>query len=280
MTNSRPTFCASLFAGLCVASPLALAQDPMAPVDPANPTPSEAAAIGGPELTSLVLNPGQLSIRVPIAIGMNSGFGGKPISLPVDVYYGVNEALTVGLTHSFGVVQPVMRYWPGSGICVSSETYCPKVYDNIGVDVIYRFMPGVIQVAGHGGLDLLSFDPNRLALRLGVLAQAPLASNIAIMTDPRVWIFLTDRDGTKEELWLPLAVQFWATPTVRVAVRTNLGGPLDGFADFYFGALGAFAAFGLTDMFEVFAAFDFTNLYGKSSSADYRALVLGVNIGL
>jgi hypothetical protein len=284
MTKPRLMFCTSLLASLFAAAPLALAQEPVVPVDPTSPTPAEQLAMGGPELTPVVLEPGRLEIRVPLAIGMNKDFAGKPISLPVDVYYGLNEQLTVGLTHSWGVVQPVARYWPGAGICLSSETYCPKVYDNIGVDAIFRFLPGVIQVAGHGGLDLLSFDPMRLALRLGVLAQAPLATNIAIMTDPRVFIFLSDRDVAKDELWLPLAVQFWVNEMIRISARTTLGGPLDGFSDAYFGSLGAFAGFGLTEMIEIFVSFDFVNLYGKRptglDAADWRALVVGANFRL
>jgi hypothetical protein len=283
MIKPRLMFCTSLITCLLAAAPLALAQDPpIQPVDPANPTAAEKLAMGGPELTSVTLDPGRWSIRVPLAIGLTSGNAGKPLSLPVDAYYGLNENLTLGLSHSYGVVQSVLPYRPGLGICLSSETSgCPKVYDNIGLDAIMKFLPGVIQVAGHGGLDLLSFDPMMLSLRLGILAQAPLATNIAIIVDPRIWIGLTERDtGNKEALWLPLAVQLWATPMVRLSARTNLGGPLDGFGDSYFGALGAFAGFGLTDMIEAFVSFDFTNLYGKNSSADYRALVVGVNFGL
>ena len=41
-----------------------------------------------------------------------------------------------------------------------------------------------------------------------------------------------------------------------------------------------FAGFGITDMIEAFASFDFTNLYGKGGSADFRTLVLGVNFRL
>jgi hypothetical protein len=280
MTKPRLLFCTSLLAGLIAAAPLALAQEPVVPVDPANPTPAEKLAMGGPELTPLVLDAGRWEIRVPVAIGMSSGAGGKPISLPVDVYYGLNERLTLGLSHSYGVVQAVLPYRPGLGICLSNEDFCPKVYDNIGLDAIFQFLPGVIQLAGHGGLDLLSFDPMMLSLRLGVLFQAPLGTNVAIMADPRIWIALTERDFNDEALWLPLAVQFWVNPQFRISARTNLGGPLDGFSDAYFGALGAFAGFGFTEMIEGFVSFDFTNLYGKNGSADFRALVLGANFRL
>ncbi len=100
------------------------------------------------------------------------------------------------------------------------------------------------------------------------------------MADPRLFIGLNERDSiynNKDFLWLPLAVQFWVNEMIRVSARTTLGGPLDGFSDAYFGSLGLFGAFRITDMIEAFAAFDFTNLYGKGNSGDYRTLVLGAN---
>ena len=121
MTKPRLMFCTSLLAGLFAATPLALAQEPVVPVDPANPTPAEQLAMGGPELTPGRAGTREWEIRVPLAIGMNKDFAGKPISLPVDVYYGLNEQLTLGLTHSWGVVQPVARTGRGPGICLSSE---------------------------------------------------------------------------------------------------------------------------------------------------------------
>jgi hypothetical protein len=290
MTKPRLVFCTSLLAGLLAATGArqALAQDPVVPVDPANPTPAEQLAMGGPELTPLALPTGQWDIRVPIVIGMDKDFGGKPISLPVDVYYGLTDQLTLGVTHSFGVVQPVMRYDTGMGICLSSETSgCPKVYNNIGFDAIFQFMPGVIQLAAHAGLDIWSIsDPFLTTLRLGLLAQAPLGTNIAIMADPRLFVGLNERDmyNNKDFLWLPLAVQFWVNEMVRISGRTTFGGPLDGFGDAYFGSLGVFGAFRITDMIEAFASFDFTNLYGKKGpnvgAADGRTLVLGVNFRL
>jgi hypothetical protein len=287
MTKPPLVFCTSLLAGLLAAAPLALAQDPVVPVDPANPTPAEQLAMGGPELTPLALSTGQWDIRVPIVIGMNKDFAGKPLSLPVDVYYGLTDQLTLGVTHSFGVVQPVMRYDYGLGICLSSETYCPKVYNNIGFDAIFQFLPGVIQLAAHGGLDIYRIsDPFLATLRLGLLAQAPLATNIAIMADPRLFIGLNKREdqNNKDFLWLPLAVQFWVNEMIRVSGRTMLSGPLDGYSDSFRGSLGVFGAFRITDMIEAFAAFDFTNLYGKKlpgvGAADERTLVLGVNFRL
>lgn len=242
----------------------------------------DLASLGGPELTPIVLHPGKIEIRVPLAIGLNSGFGGKPISLPVDIYYGVNDQLTVGLSHSDGVVQAVSPYPAGKGLCLSGTPYCSKAYDNVGLDAIYRFMAPTIQLAFHGGLEFESFDPSAFALRLGVLFQAPLATNVALMADPRLIILLSGRDSYsyKEYLSVPIGVQFWVNPQLRLAARTEIAGDLENFSDTYRGSLGVFAGFTITPVVEGFASFDFTDLYGKNGGGDFRQLVVGANIKL
>lgn len=260
----------------------ASAQLEPAPADPTM-TPAEATAMGGPELTNILVPTGRLDIRVPLAISINGGDGAvNPISLPVDVYYGINENLTLGLSHSEGTVQAVMPYAAGNGICLSGDD-CPagKAYNNLGVDALFGLMKGVLQLAFHGGLDFRSLDPNYLSLRLGVLFQAPLATNLALITDPRLSLGLTKRDeGNFDELVLPIAVQFWANPALRLAVRTGLYGVLDEFSDTYGGFFGFFGGYTITPAIEAFASFDFSRLYGKFSSGDYRQLVLGVNFAM
>jgi hypothetical protein len=246
-------------------------------------TPAEATAMGGPELTNILLAPGRLDIRVPLAIGLNSGDAGKPISIPVDIYYGLNEDLTIGLSHSNGTVAAVMPYGAGAGLCLSGKDDggCPKVYDNVGVDALFSLMKGVLQLAAHGGLDIDSIDQSFLSLRLGVLFQAPLATNNAIITDPRLSLGLSKRDeGNEDFLMLPLGVQFWANPGLRLAVRTGLYGYLESFSDNYGGFLGAFAGLSFTPAVEGFASFDFTRMYGNFNTGDIRQLVLGVNFAM
>jgi hypothetical protein len=264
---------AVLFAGST-----ARAQDP--PLDPALTVPTEAT----PELTPITLATGRTDIRIPFVINMSAGTAGEPINVPLDIYHGLTDDITLGLSHSRGVVQPTTPYPARAGLCLTGTGGgCRKFYDNISLDAIFRFMGGVIQLAGHGGLDFLSFDPAMLSLRLGVLFQAPLGSHVVIMTDPRLWIGLTKRDAptfNKEHLDLPLAVQYWITEGARVAVRTVMYGPLDGFSDAWGGALGLFAAFAVSPLIEPFLAFDFLNLYGKGGSADFRSLLIGTNIRL
>lgn len=281
------------FAGLAHAQTTEPMADPTAPTDPSAPAgdPMSPAgntsdmSAGTPELTPITLGSGRIRITVPIVINLSADLVAKPVNVPLDVYYGVNDDLTVGLTHSQGVVQATSHYPIGAGVCLGGEDrLCEKVYNNLGLDAIYRFLPGTVQVAAHGGLDFLRLsDPNQLALRLGVLVQAPLASRLAIIADPRITIGLTNRDegfGNKEYLSIPIGVQFWALDQLRLAVRTVFAGPLDGFGDSFTGSLGLFGGFAINDLVEAFAAFDFANIYGKENSADARVLLIGANINL
>ena len=205
----------------------------------------------------------------------------KPVSIPLDVYYGVSDVLSVGLTHSQGLVRATAPYRLGDGLCLTGKSNgCGKFYNNVGLDSLYRFLGGTLQLAGHFGLDFLQIsDPSKFSLRLGVLFQAPLGSNIALIVDPRIFIGISGRDnGNKDLLFIPLAVQFWVNPAVRLAARTNFGGPFSHFSDAYVGSLGLFGGFAINPNIEAFAAFDFYNLYGKNGGGDARELVLGANI--
>lgn len=265
----------SLSAGLSILPLLLGAAAPaLAQVEPSA---APAVVAGGSELSSVLLGTGQVVISVPLAIGLNSGNAGEPISIPLDVYYGVSDDLTIGLNHS-GVIQGVGPYSAGPGLCLTSDS-CGKTYDNLNLDALFRLVPGTLQVAGHGGIDFRSFDLSWIALRLGALLKAPLGENIAIVADPYLSFGLNKRDdGNKDWLNLPVAVQFQTASGVRIAGQTGLSGPLDGFGDAYRGWLGAFASVGVNEKIDAFASFVFNDLFGKNGSADYRTLVVGANI--
>ena len=284
MTTRTAFLSASAFVLATVGSSLpARAQLEPGPTDPAALPPATDAPMAGPELTPVLVAPGTIDIRVPLVIELSKNQAFKQFAIPLDLYYGVNENLTVGLSHSEGTVQSVLPYGLrfGRGICLGGEKNgCPAVYDNIGVDALFGFMKGILQLAGHGGFEVRSLDEGYWALRLGVLFQAPLATNIAIITDPRITLGLNKRDlGNFDDLVLPLAVQLWSG-TTRVAVRTGLSGIADEFSDTYEGFLGVFLGLGLSDMVEGFLSFDFGNLYGPTRTADDRTLVVGVNFGM
>jgi hypothetical protein len=254
--------------------------------DPA--APAEGAPMAGPP--GLVLGAGKIVIAgSTLNINMSADAVGKPISLAPSVWYGVNEKLSVGLIHDGGTTmytpRPAVRSFTavilgmpitaaaGAGICITGEENgCPKFYDNVGVDALYSITADKLSIAGHGGLDVGSFDPFTLSLRAGVLGRYMASDKLAIVFDPRIKIGLTERDFNKEALDVPVWAWFMASDKLGVYLHTGINGPLDGFGDAFSIPVGVGASFMASDKLSVGGDFHFPNLAGKGSSADGRLL--------
>jgi hypothetical protein len=231
----------------------------------------------GSELASVTLGEAQLVIAVPIVINLSKDSVFKPISTPVDVYYGISDNTMLGVSNSNGTIQGVGYYGVGLGLCVTDG--CARTYNNVALDLVHRIAPGTVQLAIHSGVDANAFRPDVvLRLRLGMLAKAPLATNLALLADPRLAVGLTPRDDRPDIFTVPLALQFLTSTGARFAVQTGIDGRLQSFADDYTAWLGVFGALGVNEKIEAFASFTFPNLYGKNGGVNARALVLGLNI--
>ena len=101
---------------------------------------------------------GMLTARVTLAINLGVDVAGEPISLAPDVAYGVSDRLQISVIHD-GPMRWQAR--PGLGLCLTgTDGGCPRVYDNVGVDVMYGLVFGSqLHLSAHGGLLLTSFDP-------------------------------------------------------------------------------------------------------------------------
>lgn len=273
---------------------MALAQDvPGAAPDPtAQPMPAETS----PAMTSTdgtlagtangiqvdrpaTLETGRLLIKVPVLISLSQDAVGKPVSVAPDVYYGVNDDFTVGLTHTNGSL--VMPAFAGQGLCLTgSSNNCEKVYNNVGVDTLYRFVnnPGSLQLASHVGAYVSRIsDPLLANVRLGLYGEWQ-SGLFELRFDPAVFVGLTKRDfGNKERLEIPLGAFFNVTPQLETFVLTAISGQLDGFGDVWRGLLSFGASYALNPMVDLGAAIDLPNLYGKGGTADWRQLRLFAN---
>lgn len=262
----------------CLASSGARAQS----VGPAPPV--------GAEFERVTLGAGHLIITVPTVINLGSERITKPINIPLDLTYGVNDDVTLGLSHSFGTVQGVepygalLRAEPDGrvqGICLTtgSDSGCARTYNNVSFDTIARVLRGTIQIAGHGGFDYRSVGDGFFALRAGVLAKAPFADAVSIITDPRIVIGLNRRGaGNREWFTFPLAIQAATASGIRFAASTGVDGPLASFSEIYSGWLGVLGAIGINEKVEAFASFTLPRCYGPGHSLDHRTLAVGFNI--
>jgi len=174
-----------------------------------------------------------------------------PISLAPSLWYGATDTLTVGLTHDFGTTawtpRPVLRgftrtvmgmstaYAAGTGICLTgTDNGCPRFYDNVGVDVLHSLRVGRLAVASHPGLDVGSFDPFFLDLRIGVLGIFMVTGKLAIAFDPRLQLGLTSRDeGNTEAIDLPVWAWYEINNKISAYLHSGLQGTFKGFGDNY-----------------------------------------------
>jgi len=233
-------------------------------------------------LRSVTVPKGMIQVNAPLGINLSKDEVGKPVFLAPNIYYGVTDDLQVGITHSVG-------------ICFTGkENGCPRVYDDVGLDVEYRFLRGDFDLAAHLALPVSSFDPFTLSVRLGVKGRVTAAEGkLALLFDPAIQFGITEREGVtvgettvggnKELLSLSLLIAFQATPQLAVGVGTNFGGPFDGFGDAYTGTLDVLGFYNISKMVDVFVQFSFTNLYGKhdtEGAIDGRLLAVGANIWL
>lgn len=233
--------------------------------------------------TDVTLRQGAISVDGDVIVNLSSGAVGKPVQIVPNLYYGVNDALTIGFAQNPGAE---IFQTTGKGLCITgSSNGCEHFYNNFSLDGLYSFMrSSTMDLAGHGGLDFVSLDPFQMSLRLGVKGKV-MAGPIVIVFDPSLNIGLNDRSSNKEVLRLPARVGFMATPQLNIGASIALIGPVDGFGDAYLLPLGVGATFAVSNMVDVRAQFTLTDLTGHSTgggatgasggAADGRAISVG-----
>lgn len=250
--------------------------------------PMEGAPAGMPGLT---LMKGKIVIGgETVNIGLFPDNAGKPISIAPSIWYGVSDKLTVGVTHDGGTTmwtpRPSIGFATGSilgvpisipngnGICLTgTDGLCAKVYNNISVDGLFSIKAEKFSLAAHPALDIGSFDPLVLSLRVGALGTYAASDKIVVAFDPRIKIGLTERDGgNKENIDVPVWLWYMLNEKMGVAVNTGISGPLDGFGDAFFVPVGFNFTYKANEKLNVGADFSFLNLIGKNGDADAKML--------
>lgn len=170
--------------------------------------PAAASAAGGSRLAHrpLALPAGTVEVVAPLNVGASDGAGGEPVSLNPSVYYGVTDALTVGLRHFVGV-------------CLTGEDAgCREVYDDASIDAVYALGgvetgAGRMDLATGAALNAGSLDP--LALGGEVRLHARWASGpFAAYLTPTFGFGVTERDtvlGPQDANRLPIAFPLYTT---------------------------------------------------------------------
>ncbi|MBN2575471.1 MAG: hypothetical protein JXP73_12980 [Deltaproteobacteria bacterium] len=241
---------------------------------------AQEATVPGPEEQQLTLPGGKLFVEAFLELSLSKDAVFKPVSLAPDVWYGINDDLTLGLVHSGRGATGVFGSY-GDGVCFTGkDNGCVGgIYDNVGLDARYQLLRKVgISLAGDGGLYVNSFDPFQLALKLGAIARFSKGA-LSFEVDPSLFFGVTKRDtGNKEVLTAPATFLYAITPKVGVAAQLALYLPFQ-YTELTMFGLSVGAQYFITDQLILDAAFSLPAMVGGEAvpdGVDMRTLTLGV----
>jgi hypothetical protein len=219
----------------------------------------------------------------------------KPFSLAPDLWYGVNDQITVGLVHS-GRATTGLYGGVGNGLCLAGEdNNCADVYANVGLDGRYHFYrSGGITLSGEGGLFAGPFDPFTAALKLGVVGRWQ-AGAVAVDLGPN-FVGLSEREpegdadvaigsNNKETVHLPITALYLLSSQIGLALQLGAVVPMQETGDLYTVGISLGGQYMLSDKMMIDLAFSLPMLvkgdaYEGVDALDVRALTLGFGYAL
>lgn len=221
----------------------------------------------------LSLGQGMWEVVGNIEMGFSESNAFQPTSLAPDIYYGVTDALTVGVTHSNRALSLIGA--AGGGFCTTGESgFCPNAYRNLQVEGRYAFTLGPFDLAPNVGFWFPEVDPVLLQLRLGATGRWTFGS-IALIVDPWVTVSLSNRDQNPELLNIPVFLSFQAAERLSIWIGTGFNTTLDDFNDAILIPLAIGAEFAITNWLDVGGSFGFPGAVGGDfATTDIRALSL------
>ena len=243
------------------------------------------------EERQMTLPEGKLFVQAFFEMNMSTDLVFKPFSLAPDIWYGVNDALTVGLVHS-GRAASGFLGGTGEGLCLAGEENgCAKVYNSVGIDARYHFYrSGGMTMAFDGGLFARTIDPLALALKVGVTGRWQ-SGNLAVEIAPNLFAGLTERGGddmvvvattNKETFNLPITALFAMSPQLGLALQTGVTTPFEAIGDSYLIQLAVGAQYMVSAAMFADLTFAFPAIAGgpDGTGLDARTLTLGVGYAL
>jgi hypothetical protein len=229
-----------------------------------------------------VQSPGGLfTARLLLLVNASKDNFGKPTSFAPDLFYGVSDNVQIGLRHT-GPMGWQSR--PGIGLCLTgTDNGCPRVYTNVGLDLMYGLFHGDFHLSLHSSLFLLRMsDPTGVMWTVGVTGKFHFADAVALFFDPQVGVMLANRDTYKEQLFIPVELQFQTGAAISLKVLSGVTGQLSSLGDTYQIPLGLGAVGNLSRHVDLGLRFSFDNVRGNvpagASRTDARSIGLLVSV--
>ena len=156
---------------------------------------------------------------------------------------------------------------------------CPHVYDNVGFDFMYGLLYGDFHLSLHSSLFLMRIsDPLWPLWTIGVSGKFHFTDAVALLFDPKVGISLAHRDAYKDQLYIPIELQFQAGRDVELKLLSGVAGQLSALGDTSRAPLGVGVVGNVSPNVDLGLRFSFDNLLGHHgtgvTATDERSLVL------
>lgn len=179
------------------------------------------------ERLRMTLPEGRLLVQGFLEMNLSTDAAFKPVSLSPDVWYGLRDDISIGLTHS---ASGTGGFYGGVGnsLCLTGEENgCGGLYRNVALLGRYSLIDTGMGLAVNGGLVISDIDPFTVGILVGAVGRWE-HEPLAVVFQPSIYVGLNERDGLNgvggntEAVALPVAVQFDATPELAVGLQTGL----------------------------------------------------------
>ncbi len=212
---------------------------------------------------------------------------GKPSFLAPAAYYGVDDLISVGVTHSLG-------------FCLRG---CGNLnrYSDVAAEAVFLLSgpKSPTQFALVGGLNFSNFNPLMAGLYYGLDGRLVLGP-LALTFKPRVYVGIVNRNSTitlagqfsgfnygTERVDVPVQLQVQIFSHLALFAQSGFAAPIEsgpagfpGFFNAYWVPLGGGLLISVTNRFDLGLMAAFNNLGGKNHSTDARVGSVWISVRL
>jgi hypothetical protein len=227
-----------------------------------------------------VQGPGGLfTARFLLLVNASKDNFGKPTSLAPDLFYSASDTVQIGLLHTLPMGWQSL---PGSGLCLTGTSDgCRKVYNNVGFDFMYGLLFGDFHLSLHSSLFLLFFPepvPTGVMWTVGLTGKFHFTNAVALFFDPQVGVQLSHRDLYKEQLFIPIELQFQVGAAASLKVLSGVSGQLSELGNTYQVPLGLGLVGNVSSHIDLGVRFSFDNLLGHAFAGISRTDVRSIGL--
>ena len=218
-----------------------------------------------------VQGPGGLfTARVLLLVNASKDSFGKPTSLAPDLFYSVSDTVQIGLLHT-GPMGWQSR--PGFGLCLTGTARLPQGLQQrrpgFHVRAALRRFPSLASLVAVPVLPIS--DPTGVMWTIGLTGKFHFSNVVALFFDPQVGVMLAHRDVYKEQLFIPLELQFQMAAALSLKVLSGVSGQLSALGDTYQVPLGLGLVGNVSSNVDLGVRFSFDNLLGHVATGVSRA---------